>query len=245
MSDLGTPSELPDQVSVAQLRRREREATQSLLGDTIMIGDQDWQEASRLPGWTRAHVATHIARNADALRRSVTGLLNHTSTRMYPSEAEKVADLEAGSLRGALELQIDLDTSAGELSHAFDQLEDVDPDEVVQLAPGQRVSVGQLPLARLNEVVLHHLDLDCGYTAEMVDGDIARWLLEWNCSLIGDSDLFPALEVYSHSGWHARIGGPGRTTTVRGTDARLLCWLTGRAGAELIEGADDVELPTW
>lgn len=245
MSDPHHLASLPSGVTAAQVRQRKREATQRLLGDTITISDEAWQEPSRLPGWTRAHVASHLARNADGFRRTLTGLVQHTSTRMYPSEAEKVADIEAGSLRGALELQIDLDTSAGQLAQAFDQLEEAAYDEVVQLAPGQRLPVSVLPLARLNEVVLHHVDLDCGFSVDDVDGDIARWLLEWNCQLVGDSDLFPALQVVSHSGWEARIGGPGEPQLVRGTDKRLLGWLTGRSGADLLEGAEDLEMSIW
>ena len=44
-------------------------ATQSLLRDTIDLDEEQWHAPSLLPGWSRAHVATHIARNADALRR--------------------------------------------------------------------------------------------------------------------------------------------------------------------------------
>ncbi len=66
---------LPDQQSIIGLRLRKREATQALLGDTIRLGDDQWQEPSDLPGWTRAHVATHIARNAEAFVAAVEALL--------------------------------------------------------------------------------------------------------------------------------------------------------------------------
>ena len=44
-------------------------ATQRLLGDTISVSDADWNAPSRLPEWTRGHVATHLARQADGLTR--------------------------------------------------------------------------------------------------------------------------------------------------------------------------------
>ena len=47
------------------------QATQRLLGDTITVRDEHWRSPSRLPDWTRGHVATHLARNADAIRRLV------------------------------------------------------------------------------------------------------------------------------------------------------------------------------
>ena len=51
---------LPVSATAAQLRSRKRDATQQLLGDTIAIHDDQWQLPSGLPGWTRAHVATHL-----------------------------------------------------------------------------------------------------------------------------------------------------------------------------------------
>ena len=50
-------------------------ATQSLLRDTIDLDEEQWHAPSLLPGWSRAHVATHIARNADALRRVLSATL--------------------------------------------------------------------------------------------------------------------------------------------------------------------------
>lgn len=243
MSDMHQAALLPSGATLALVRDRKREATSRLLGDTITISDQAWHEPSRLPGWTRAHVASHLARNADAFRRTMTGLLGHTSTRMYPTEAEKRHAIERGSWRSALELQIDLDTSAGELATAFDRLDDVALDEVVVLAPGRRLPVVQLPLARLDEVVLHHLDLDCGFTPDDIEPDIARWLLEWNCWQATGRDDVPAVRLVSSSGFEAVVGRADQEPAlVSGSDGRLLGWLTGRCGADLVDGAD--RLPT-
>lgn len=49
------------------LRKRVQEATQRLLGDTIGISDADWNGPSRLPGWSRANLAAHLAAGADAM----------------------------------------------------------------------------------------------------------------------------------------------------------------------------------
>ena len=44
-------------------------ATQQLLGDTISVTDEDWRAQSRLPEWSRGHVATNLARQADGIVR--------------------------------------------------------------------------------------------------------------------------------------------------------------------------------
>ena len=90
-------------------------ATQRLLGDTIAVDDQAWREPSRLPGWTRGHVATHIARHADGIVRLTEWARCGERLDMYVSAEQREADIEDGAVRSGLDLQIDLDTTAGRL----------------------------------------------------------------------------------------------------------------------------------
>ncbi|MGO4956399.1 maleylpyruvate isomerase family mycothiol-dependent enzyme [Luteococcus sp. Sow4_B9] len=235
---------MPVSTTLSHLRHRKLEATQALLGDTIAIPEEDWHGPSRLPGWTRAHVATHLARNADGLRRVALGLLEHRPNRMYPDERARMRELELGSRRSGLELQIDLDTSAGQLNDTLNYLMEADITDPVEVRPGSWMPAHHLPVARLNEVVLHRIDLAHGFTAADVDADIAQWLLEWNCRRIGERPDFPSLWVASSTGVTARIGNPDQTPlTVHGSDASLLGWLTSRADGTGISGADSIVLP--
>src|SRR5215210_7453229 len=101
-------------------------ATQRLLGDTIRVGDDDWRGPSSLPEWSRGHVATHIARQADGIVRLTEWARSGERQDMYASAEQRTADIEAGSGRTGLELQIDLDTSAGQLGDAFEALNEAD-----------------------------------------------------------------------------------------------------------------------
>lgn len=232
--------------TLAAVRKRKADATHQLLGDTIRLSDAEWQAPSLLPGWTRAHVATHIARNADGLARATDGFLTGRPQRMYLSEDDRQRDLERGSQRSGLDLQIDLDTSASQLNRAMGALA-AEPeqrlDQTIELRAGFRVPARLLPWARLSEVVLHHIDLDAGFTMDDVEPDIARWLLEWMVFRLSDRADVPRLDVQSTSGLDERIGGFGEPVHVRGDDRDLLGWLTGRADASRLEGAQDVVLP--
>ncbi|HEX5383496.1 MAG TPA: maleylpyruvate isomerase N-terminal domain-containing protein, partial [Propionibacteriaceae bacterium] len=64
-----TAAASPATTQLETLRSLVRTATQRLLGDTILVTDEQWRAPSRLPEWTRGHVATHIARHADAICR--------------------------------------------------------------------------------------------------------------------------------------------------------------------------------
>jgi hypothetical protein len=50
-------------------------ATAGLLADLDGLGEAEARGASRLPGWTRGHVLTHLARNAEGSTRLLAWLL--------------------------------------------------------------------------------------------------------------------------------------------------------------------------
>ncbi len=229
--------------SVDEVRSAKLEATQRLLGSTMGISDDQWQSPSRLPGWTRAHVATHLARNADALTHLVEELVEGRQVPLYPSMSERDQEIERGSERDGLALQIDLDTSAGRLHEAFNLLERVPTATPVTLAPDVMVDADQLPAARLAEVLLHHLDLDVGFSLEDVSPEAARWLLAWVCFRLRHRTSAPAMRIVSDSGLTDRIGGSGYATTVRGSDAALAGWLSGRTASDQLRGARNLALP--
>lgn len=225
---------------VEPVRKRVADATQLLLGDTIMLGETEWREPTILPGWTRAMVATHLARSADAMREVILGVVEERGEVAYPDEAQRLAELERGAARSGLELQIDLDTSAGALGEGFGLVSDWQ-------AP-VRLPLGQFPasavvVARFHEVVLHHLDLNVGFGLDRVDTVSASWLLQWAALWLRTSPHQPAVEIASESGVHETIGDLGPVRTVTGSDSELWGWLTGRADGATLEGANGLTWP--
>ena len=222
-----------------------RDATGLLLGATIAVTDEDWRAPSRLPGWSRGHLATHLARQADGLRRLADWALTGTRQEMYASPAQREEEIDAGSGRTGLELQVDLDTSAGRLDQAFEALQEAGAwDHVVELRGGLQVPARLLPLARLLEVTLHHVDLDLGYELSDVDDATADWLLEWSAFRLRERDEFPRLELVSPTS-RLSVGSAGAPLTVRGRSADLLGWLSGRTDGTTLEGTDGLRLPVF
>ncbi|MFT4218479.1 MAG: maleylpyruvate isomerase family mycothiol-dependent enzyme [Micropruina sp.] len=219
------------------LRKRIHEATQRLLGDTIGISDDDWNRPSRLPGWSRANVATHLSANADALAELIDEAIAGRTAALYPDEEARAEGIERGSSMTGLELQICLDTSAGRLERAMDAVEDWSaPVELL----GRQLTLAQVPMARLAEIVAHHLDLDCGFEVGRLDSVSARWLLQWASFRHADDADLPALRLESTSGLTADLGPDGEPRTVTGSDAALWAWLIGRVADDELEGADDL-----
>ena len=214
-------------------------ASQRLLGDTITLGDNDWQVLSALPGWSRAHVATHLAMQAEALAamaRDIATTHQPVTWRTLHSDT----DLHRGAHRGALELQEALDESCASLMAAFDQM---DP---AAWATTLRTSQGDLPasalvMARLNEVVLHHADLRLGFDLADLDAGLTRALLQWNLFRTTPRFSQVQLKVITDQGFTA-IVGQGPLVTVRGSETGLLGWITGRKDSSAVLGAEDLDL---
>lgn len=224
-------------VPVEDLHRWKPEATQRLLGYTIGISDEEWHEPSPLPGWSRAHLATHLARNAEHLRLIAEAVDAGRPQPVAPSREERLAELERGADRGGMELQIDLDTSAGALQQAIERI--THWDAVVRLR-GRDWPLAAVPLARLHEVCVHHIDLDCEFGPDDIDPSAAAWLLRWVLDLLADADL-PALRIEADS-LVAELGSGPEVRTVTGSDARLWAWLSGRLPASGVAGADGLQL---
>lgn len=230
---------------IAEVRSLLAAADRRLLGDTIAVEDDAWRAASQLPGWTRAHVATHIARHAEAFARLANWARTGTEQPMYPGDRD--AAIEAGADRDGLEIQTDLDTTAGQLAGEFDAVaENCAWDAVVRLRDGREVRAGQLPGGRLTEVIVHHLDLGIGLTIDDVDARTAEVALDWCAFRQEGRPGYPRLRLTTDSGRTYDFGPRHQADviTINGPANRLLGWITRRSGADGLDGRIP-ELPSF
>lgn len=229
----GTPDE-----NVLQAVRNQ---THLLLGRTIGYSEEDWAQPSRLPGWTRSHVAAHLVANARDLVTACEALRNGArDVALSPTTADEEAhDLELGALDDGLALQIALDTSAGALHDAMAEL---DPGEAgVRLKSGQRIPGAMLPLVRLHEVTLHYLDLAPDVDDITLDAEVANDLLDFQVSRMREADL-PRVRILSHEGYDAQFGD-GEAPRVTGPAADLVVWLARDVVTPRVGGAVPLNVP--
>lgn len=230
---------------VAWVRSLLAVADRRLLGETISVEDAAWRAASRLPGWTRGHVATHIARHAEAFTRLANWARTGTEQQMYPGDRD--AEIEAGAGRNALEIQTDLDTTAGRLGSEFDAVAGACAwDRIVRLRDGREIKARQLPAGRLLEVIVHHLDLDIGLTPEDIDEDAAEAALDWCAFRQAGRPGYPRLRLITGAGRTYDFGPRHQddVITISGPANRLLGWITRRSGADGLDGRIP-ELPSF
>ena len=140
------------------------QATQRLLDTARIITEPDLRAPSQLPGWTRAHVLAHVARNADAMRNVLVGVRTGQDRPGYASAEAREAGIEQDAGRPGRELTADLADSAMALRTMARRLPGDGWQVLVRmLDPGARFPAAQLLTRRLVEVELHHSDLGAGY----------------------------------------------------------------------------------
>ena len=175
-------------------------------------------------GWSRGHVLSHIARNADGLAALVRSAVDGTGEPMYASTEARDADVEAGAGRPVEELADDVEASAAALADQLPRLRPEHAELRLERTPGAFLVKGKnIPFMRLREVVYHHVDLEAGFTFEDVDADLQRAFLDEEVRRLRALDPPPDLTLRTAEGeeWTVGLG----TASVSGSRAALLGWL--------------------
>lgn len=226
-----------------------RGSTERLLADLSdpPRGDAHLAQPSLLPGWSRAHVLSHLARNAEALVRTLRGTMRGEIVPMYVGEAERAADIEAGIARPAPELVAAVRATAAELDEVWTAMT---PEHWAGQA---RSRLGVVPARRLigsrwREVEIHRVDLAEGYGPGDWPASFVAPLLP---ALMDPEKLWPrlprdvAIEVTDIDSGQVWSVGSGRTVRVAGPGYALVGWLIGRTAAVRAELGDPPELGPW
>ena len=99
-------------------------ATQRLLDAARVLPEPDLRAPSLLPGWSRAHVLAHVARNADAMRNLLIGARGQEYRAAYASAQARDDDIETSAAQAPRDLMTDLADSAMALRAMIRQLPD-------------------------------------------------------------------------------------------------------------------------
>jgi maleylpyruvate isomerase len=227
-----------------------REATERL--DLAVAGlDEDAvHRPSRLPGWSRAHVVTHLARNADALVNLLTWARTGVEHPMYASAADRDADIEEGADRLAQVLREDLRAAADRFMAAATELPGLAWSVPVTGRLPTPFPAANIPSMRLHEVWVHLVDLDAGFTFADVPRDHLEHLLGEAVSRQVNRPDGPRvrLTVELPGGrervWDLVNGRDDARHDVSGDAAAAVAWLTGRDDGTGLRG-DVPALPAW
>jgi maleylpyruvate isomerase len=204
---------------------------------------------SLLPGWTRAHVLTHLARNADGNRSLLLSARTGALIGMYPSRALRDADIESGATRDPALVLLDVQAAAERL--AFDLAAMPDEAWSATVSPfgqpdGPQVPASAIPGLRMREVEAHHVDLGLGYSFVDSPRPMLESFIDQLPGRFGATGLAPATLTATdlQRSW---VLGDGGGPTVEGRACDLLAWAMGRSpGADLTCSSGPVPTsPGW
>jgi maleylpyruvate isomerase len=209
------------------------------------LPDDALRAPSALPGWTRAHVVAHLARNAEALTRLATWARTGVETPMYPDPEARAADIEASATAPAATLRAELLSTARELDAALAALDADGWGATVRSALGRPLPAAEVPWMRIREVWLHAVDLDAGATLDELPHEVVDALLDDATGTLGAKpDCPPAVLVPTDRQRRWTLAGPDGAVELTGSAAALLGWLIGRTdGAGVTSSAGALPAP--
>jgi maleylpyruvate isomerase len=226
-----------------------RQATERLDLIVAGFGEDVVHEPSRLPAWSRAHVVTHLARNADALVNLMTWARTGVEHPMYASRADRDADIEEGADRLARVLQEDLRAANDRFLLAATELPAHAWGAQVSGRMQGPIPASDVPGIRLYEAWLHLVDLDVGFTVADIPPEQLEELIDIAVAPHVGRAEWPATRVTAEL-----PDGGERTWTfgdrddasheVAGAAADVLAWITGRGAGSALRGTAPV-LPAW
>lgn len=215
---------------IHEIERELAEATERLLSTAARLTDEDLRAPSLLPGWTRGHVLTHVARNADGCVNLLTWARTGVRTPQYASLRAREAGIAAGAGRPAAEQLADLRDSAERFATAVARM----PAEawttpVSGMFPPDHPA-WYVPIRRLREIEVHHADLGAGYGwADWPETFVRRELYDTMLWLGDESPVSEVVALAPGTGEVLRTWtGLGDGPAVEGTPRELLAWLAGR-----------------
>ena len=246
MTDVAGPS-----AAAADLTAQLDAATRRLLQTTAAITDEQAREPSHLPGWTRGHVLTHLARNADGLCNLLVWARTGVATPQYASYEDRDAGIAAGAGRPAVRLYADVADSAAAFAAEAARLAGADWSAQVRGLRGPEHPAWYTLWRRLSEVEIHHVDLDAGYRpSDWPDTFAGQSLARVTQGFTGADCPRVRLHAtdcgadYEIGAAGAALAQDGPPLTVRGPARDLLAWLTGRSDGAGLAGQLPM-LPPW
>jgi maleylpyruvate isomerase len=214
-----------------------------LRGLMTRMGDDAFAAPSALPGWSRAHVLTHIARNADGLINLLTWARTGVPTPAYASPEQRDADIDAGARRPPSEIREDVLASSDRLAQVVRKMPREAWSARVKDVQGRDLPASDIPWLRAREMWIHAIDLDVGASFADLPAPMLAELITEVTAMMGDKADCPGLHLVAPGCTWATPDRPD-AVTVSGPATELVAWLLGRSRGRALHCSSGGKLPT-
>ena len=204
------------------------------------LTDDDLAAPSALPGWSRAHVVAHLARNADALVNLLTWARTGVETPMYPSRQARDAGIEQTAAQPPADLRPDYAAACARFADAVDTMPASAWTATLHNAQGREMPATDVPWMRAKEIWVHGVDLSAGLAFPDLPPAFCTALVDDVLALFAARDQTVDVTVVATDADRAWSSGE---TTVTGPVSAIAAWLT-RSDASGLTGPVP-PLPAW
>ncbi|HEV7761603.1 MAG TPA: maleylpyruvate isomerase family mycothiol-dependent enzyme [Acidimicrobiales bacterium] len=180
---------IPDAERLDLFRRGEAFLLDALAG----LSDEELLAPCRLEGWSRRHLVSHLARNADALGNLLAWARTGVETPMYGSADERASRIDEDAQRPPDVIRTDALAASARLVVAVAALPDPAWDAPVRTARNRPIDAGEVPWMRIRESWVHTVDLDVGLTFADVPTTVVDALLAEVTAGLADHPACPPL----------------------------------------------------
>ncbi|GAA3231685.1 maleylpyruvate isomerase family mycothiol-dependent enzyme [Actinocorallia longicatena] len=198
-----------------------------LTGTLATLTEAEMRGPSALTGWTRGHLAHHVARNADSYWRLLEWARTGVEHPQYASAEARAAEIDEGAHLPAGLLSADNAAASARFEEQARTLPAGSRDATVRAVGGWPHPAWYVLYRRWREVEIHHVDLDAGYTAADWPLSYVRWELEDTLASLRAANALAIRSVTATDlGLTVRLGGDGPDLSL--PSRPLLAYLTGR-----------------
>jgi maleylpyruvate isomerase len=219
-----------------------------LRGLMARMGDDAFAARSGLPGWSRAHVLTHIARNADGMINLCTWARTGVETPAYASVDARNADIEAGATRSPAAIRDDVVDSSDRLAQVVREMPEKAWQAHIRNVQGVEIPATDIPWIRAREMWIHAVDLDVGASLADLPAPMLAELISDVVRVVGTREGCPPLRLVAADQERTWTLGDGGAGDVLGPSASLAGWVLGRSRGKDLRTADGGKppvLPRW
>lgn len=220
-----------------------RTATDVLVRSITGLRDADARQPSLLPGWTRGHVLTHLARNAEGGTRLLQWARTGVPSYEYQSVAARAADIERGSGRPAASLIEDVRDSAEGFFAAAAGMSALAWRQTIRWTTGDESEAAVIVPSRLGEVLIHHVDLAIGYRPADWPAAFVRDYLDRAVTALSKRHQAFRMEATDTGRIHQVGAVTAASAVLVGPEPALLAWLLGRSDGSELARAGNGQLP--
>ncbi len=213
------------------------------------LRDDELQEQSLVPDWTRAELIAHVGYNARALTRLTEWASTGVETPMYLADRQRNGEILLGGTLPPRALRNLFAHSEVHLNVEWRDLTDEQWEHEVRTAQGRLVSARETAWMRAREVWVHAVDLGSG-------GSYLDFPPEFVTRIIDDVRAFwqrrgeeVRLRLEFDDGRQGiEIGDPGSgaAPTISGAAPDIARWLSGRGARRVACDSGELpEIPRW